>query len=52
MDRDSQQPVDDDIGVAPDGRGEVGVDGAGQAVVGEQRLLNSAAGEVHSLEND
>ena len=44
--------MDDDVGVAPDGRSEVGVDGAGQAVVGEQRLLDRAAGEVHSLENE
>ena len=47
-----EEAVDDDVGVAADGGGEVGVDGAGQAVVGEQRLLDRAAGEVHSLENE
>ena len=44
-----EQSVHDDVGVAADGRGEVGVDGAGQPVVHEQRLLDAAGGEVHGL---
>ena len=40
----------DDVCVAADGRGEVRVDGAGQAVVREQRLLDAARGEVHCLQ--
>ena len=37
--------LDIDVAVPPDGRGEVGVDGAGQPVVPEQRLLDRAAAD-------
>lgn len=47
--RGGEQTVHDDIGVAADGRGEVGVEGHVQGVVAEEGLvLQDAGAEVQS----
>ena len=49
VDGGGQQPVDDDVGVATDGRGEVGVDVLRQAVVREVGGGDGTRGEVDGL---